>query len=103
MSETNSGFMIWTVDDKIMMSCDKKLCDDRGMDFEVMGPSNAWPDLKDLFSAAAKHRIAEHPTCPECSAGKHQNCDGVGGITESGDLQPCGCDYKTPLNSARHP
>lgn len=35
------------------------------------------------------------PICPECKAGKHQNCDGVSDILELRNQKewkiPCGC------------
>lgn len=32
------------------------------------------------------------PTCPECQVGKHQNCNGVGGVAAQGELLiKCAC------------
>lgn len=29
--------------------------------------------------------------CPECRAGKHWNCDGVGNVDDDGNDIPCAC------------
>lgn len=103
MGATRPGFMIWTYEDKIIMSCNNKFCDDIDDKIVVEGPNEAWPDLSDLIAAGAHHNTMYHPVCPECLAGKHQNCDGQGGVTDEGRILPCGCEAKTPLNNARHP
>lgn len=32
------------------------------------------------------------PSCPECVAGKHQNCDGTAWDDERDDITECGCN-----------
>lgn len=51
------------------------------------------PEPIEEFEEFVNDEVIEEPAiCPECSAGKHQNCDGIAGVTDEGEeFIDCGC------------